>query len=188
MSMVFYGLLIAENFDKALEVTEQAEIILKNISHISHKDLMERKPTGHKVALLTQEMKIIIFLIGVITDLILLGLFFWLFNKDHDIIHIRTMIFACLSIDSLFYVFSCKSLRRNIWHINPFSNKLLIAALIIGILTLLMAIYFPLFQTLLNTVPLNFRDWTIIISLGLIEIILIEATKWYFIVRHQTEV
>ncbi|UZE93042.1 MAG: HAD-IC family P-type ATPase [Candidatus Nealsonbacteria bacterium] len=151
------------------------------------KDLMKMKPAAHKIHLLTQEMKVIIFIIGLITDLILLGLFFWLFHKDHNIVHIRTMIFACLSIDSLFYVFSCKSLRRNLWHINPFSNKLLIAALIIGVLVLVMAIYLPLFQTLLKTVPLNLQDWTIIISLGLIEITLIEATKWYFIVRHQTE-
>ncbi|MFQ6049801.1 MAG: cation-translocating P-type ATPase, partial [Candidatus Paceibacterales bacterium] len=151
------------------------------------KDLMEMKPVGHKVPLLTREMKAIIFIIGLITDLILLGLFFWFFNKNYDIAYIRTMIFACLSIDSLFYVFSCKSLRRNLWHINPFSNKILVGAVIIGIVMLLLAIYLPLFQILLKTISLNFQDWSIIIGLGLSEIILIEATKWYFIVRHQTE-
>ena len=147
------------------------------------KDLMKLKPAAHKIHLLTREMKAIIFIIGLITDFLLLGLFFWLFKNDHNIIHIRTMIFACLSIDSLFYVFSCKSLRRNLWHINPFSNKLLIIALMVGILTLMMAIYTPLFQRLLKTVPLVSQDWIIIIGLGLIEIILIEATKWYFIAK-----
>jgi Ca2+-transporting ATPase len=152
------------------------------------KDLMKLKPAGHEVRLLTREMKVIIFIIGLITDFILLGLFFWLVGNDRDISHIRTMIFACLSIDSLFYVLSCKSLRRNLWHINPFSNKLLVLSLMVGVLSLLMALYTPLFQELLKTVPLNLHDWSVIIFLGLIEIVLIEVTKWYFIVRHQTEI
>ncbi|MBZ9578485.1 HAD-IC family P-type ATPase [Patescibacteria group bacterium] len=149
------------------------------------KDLMKRKPQSRDVPLLTQEMKVIIFIIGFITDLILLGLFFWLWQKNHDISYVRTMIFACLTIDSLFYVFSCKSLRRNIWHINPFSNKPLVGAVGIGLLMLILALYLPVFQTLLKTVPLRISDWLIILALGVSEIILIEATKWHFIVRKE---
>lgn len=152
------------------------------------KDLMQQKPHGHNTPLLTKEMKVIIFIIGLITDLILLGLFFWLWKQDHNIAYIRTMIFACLTIDSLFYVFCCKSLRRNLWHINPFSNKFLILAWIIGFIALISALYLPVFQTLLKTVPLGLFDWLILISLGIIEVILIEAAKYYFIVRHQTEI
>ncbi len=150
------------------------------------KDLMKREPQRRSAPLLTQEMKAIIFIIGLITDLILLGLFFWLWQANHDLSYVRTMIFACLSIDSLFYVFSCKSLRRNLWHINPLSNKFLLAAVGIGILMLVLAVYLPPFQTLLKTAPLGFSDWLIILGLGIIELILIEATKWYFITRHQT--
>ena len=152
------------------------------------KDLMRQKPHGHDTPLLTKEMKVIIFVIGLITDLILLGLFFWLWRQDHDIAHIRTMVFACLAIDSIFYVFCCKSLRRNLWHINLFSNKLLILAWIVGFVALISALYLPVFQTLLKTVPLGLFDWLILISLGIIEVILIEAAKHYFIIRHQTEI
>ncbi len=145
------------------------------------KDLMKRKPQESSAPLLTREMKVIIFIIGLITDLILLGLFFWLWKQNHDFSYVRTMIFACLTIDSLFYVFSCKSLRRNLWHINPFSNKFLVAAVLIGILMLVFAIYLPGLQALLKTVPLGFNDWLIILALGTIELIFIEATKWIFI-------
>jgi len=149
------------------------------------KDLMKQKPQGHNVPLLTREMKAIIFIIGILTDFFLLGLFFWLWSKSHDIIYIRTMIFACLTIDSLLYVFSCKSLRRNIWHINLLSNKLLIITVMIGFSTLLMGVYFPPFQALLKTVSLDFGDWLIILGLGVIKLILIEITKWHFIVRKE---
>jgi Ca2+-transporting ATPase len=152
------------------------------------KDLMQKSPEGREVSLLTREMKVIIFIIGLITDLILLGLFFWLWEQNHDIAYVRTMIFSCLTIDSLFYVFSCKSLRRNLWHINPFSNKFLVGAWVAGVLMLILALYVPGIQTLLKTTPLSLNDWLIILGLGVIELILIEATKHYFIVRHQTEI
>ena len=149
------------------------------------KDVMERKPEGKATPLLTQEMKVIIFIVGIFTDLILLGLFLWLWKGNTDIQYVRTMIFACVGIDSLFYIFSCKSLRRNIWQINPFSNKFLVGTVLFGFLMLVGGIYFPVFQTLLKTVPLGFQDWLILIGLGTIEVILLEAAKWYFIgVRH----
>ena len=150
------------------------------------KDLMKRKPHGRNSSLLNKEMKVIIFLIGIITDLLLLGLFFWLWKQNYDIKYIRTMIFAGLTVDSLFYVFSCKSLRQNIWRTNIFSNKLLVYAWIFGLVMLVASIYIPVLQLLLKTVPLGLIDWTIVLSLGLIEMILIELTKYIFIIRHKT--
>jgi len=147
------------------------------------KDLMNKKPQEKKAPLLTQEMKVIIFIIGIFTDLILLGLFFWLWQKNHDISYVRTMVFAALAINSLFYVFSCKSLRKNLWHINPFSNKFLVGAVAIGFLMLIIAIYLALFQNLLKTVSLGFNDWLILVGLGLANIISIEIAKWFFITK-----
>jgi len=152
------------------------------------KDLMKQKPRGHDIPLLTREMKALIFIIGLVTDILLLGLLFWLIKySGYEISHIRSIIFAGLTVDSIFYVFSCKSLRKNLWQINPFSNKFLVFAWIFGVIMLISALYLSPLQTLLKTVPLNLFDWQLILGLGLINIILIEATKWYFIARHQTE-
>lgn len=149
------------------------------------KDIMKQKPIKKKEALLNKEMKALIFIIGILTDIFLLGLFFWLWkNSSYSITHIRTIIFAALAVDSLLYVFSCKSLRKNLWHINPFSNKFLIYAWIFGIIALLGSIYLPSLQTLLKTFPLGLVDWAIILGLSIIELILIEATKWLFITKH----
>lgn len=148
------------------------------------KDLMKQKPQGHDVPLLNREMKALIFIIGILTDLFLLALFFYLLKySNYEISHIRTVIFAALAVDSLLYVFSCKSLRKNLWHINPFSNKFLLYASGFGLTALLAAIYLPPFQTLLKTVPLGLIDWMIILGLGFLELILVEATKWMFITK-----
>lgn len=150
------------------------------------KGLMKQKPQGQDIPLLTKEMKTLIFIIGLLTDVFLLGLFFYLLKySDYSLAHIRSVIFAGLAIDSLFYVFSCKSLRRNLWHINPFSNKFLIGAWLFGLLMLMAALYLSPFQDLLRTVPLTVFDWQLLLSLGLINMALIEATKWYFITKKE---
>ncbi|PIP31316.1 hypothetical protein COX24_04205 [bacterium (Candidatus Gribaldobacteria) CG23_combo_of_CG06-09_8_20_14_all_37_87_8] len=152
------------------------------------KDLMQRKPEKLKSSLLNKEMKAIIIWVGLFTNLLLLGLFLWLYKEfGHEQLgYIRTMMFAGLAIDSLFYLFACKSLRKNIWQINPFSNKFLIIAWIGSFLGLITAIYLPFFQNILKTVPLDFTDWLILAGLGIIDLALIEFAKHHFIVKHQT--
>ena len=145
---------------------------------------MKQKPQGHKTSLLTKEMKSLIFVIGIVTDLFLLGLFFWLFKfSNYDLSHIRTIIFTALALDSLLFVFSCKSLRKNLWQIDHLSNKFLIYAWIFGVTTLVAAVYLPQLQVILKTVPLNAMDWLVVLILGVIQVILIEFTKWLFITK-----
>lgn len=150
------------------------------------KGLMRQKPQGRNIPLLTKEMRALIFIIGLLTDLFLLGLFFWLLKySGYQMGHIRSIIFTGLTIDSLFYIFSCQSLRRNIWQINPLNNKYLIMAWFFGLGMLLAALYLPVLQTLLKTVPLNLFDWSLVLALGIINISLIELTKWHFIAKKQ---
>ncbi|MBU1137076.1 HAD-IC family P-type ATPase, partial [Patescibacteria group bacterium] len=148
------------------------------------KDIMKQKPRDYSLSLFTGEMKVLVFIIGIITDLFLLGLFFWLLKySGYEMAHIRTVIFAGLTIDSLFYIFSCKSLRKSVWQIKLFSNKFLLAFWVLAVGMLLAGIYLPVLQELLKTVPLTLFDWELILGLGIIHIFLIEATKYYFITR-----
>lgn len=144
-------------------------------------DLMDYKVSKKRLPLLTKEMKVIIFIIGITTDLLLLGLFLFLWMKGADITYVRTMIFAGLGLDSLLFIFSCKSLRKGILKTNLFSNKILILGLIFGLMGLLAALYLPILNTVLGTMPICLADWQILIGLGLIEMVLIETVKHYFI-------
>jgi len=150
------------------------------------KGLMKRK-VNHKENLLTKEMKAIILIIALIGDAIHIGLWFWLSSQNYSIEHIRTMIFASLSLDSLLYVFSCKSLRLNLWHIDLFSNKFLVWSSLLGVITLIASIYTPFLQTLLKTIPLQANEWIIIVGLALLDITLIEFIKWHYIVKKDYE-
>jgi Ca2+-transporting ATPase len=144
------------------------------------KEVIKEKPRDLKVPILDKEMKFLIFGIGIITDLILFGLFLYLWGKTKDLTYIRTMIFVGLGIDSLFYVFACKNLKKNIWQYNPFDNKFLNLSVAFGFFMFFVALYLPFFQKILKTVPLNFSSWLILISLGLINLTLIELGKLIF--------
>jgi hypothetical protein len=48
---------------------------------------------------------------------------------------------------------------------------------------LLGALYLAPLQGLLKIVPLNLFDWSLILGIGVLNIILIEATKYHFITK-----
>ncbi len=152
----------------------------------AEEDVMRRKPQKKDAPLLTAEMRAIIFFIGIFTDLLLLVLFFLLVQFGrYAPEHIQTIIFIGLGLNSLFYVFSCRSLRKNIWQYNPFSNRFLNISVVAGLALLAIAVYLPPFTTLLRTAPLSLLDWTILVGLSLANILLIEIGKWYYIRKDQ---
>lgn len=152
------------------------------------KNVMKRRPEEQDVSLLTGEMKALIFFVGILTNLILFGLFLWLLKKGFALPLIRTIIFGGLVVDSLFFIFSCRDLRRNIWQYNPFSNIYINLAVIFGFAMFIAAIYLSLFQKLLKTVSLGFWEWGIILALGLLNLVLFEGVKWRYINRSRVKI
>jgi Ca2+-transporting ATPase len=150
--------------------------------------VMKRKPTPLKAPLLNKEMKILIFGTGLIDEFLTLFLFWILWGYlGLDLMYARTMVFGAISIDTAFVIYCYKNLRKNIWSFNPFTNKWLMLSSIIVFSFFALAVYAPPLQTLLKTVPLSFGDWIILVLVGIVSMLIIEATKWYFISRHETE-
>ncbi|MFC1790416.1 cation-translocating P-type ATPase [Patescibacteria group bacterium] len=145
------------------------------------KGLMKDLPRPKNSPLLDTEIKTIIFSIGLMTDVLLFGTFFFLLRLGWPMSRIRTVIFGGLAIDSLLYVLSCKTLRKNLWEEELFSNWFLIWAIIAGLGFLLAGIYLPFFQLILKTVPLNLSIWFLILGLGGLDLLGIEVIKWLFL-------
>ncbi len=147
----------------------------------AHEDVMKEKPRPREASVLDTEMKALIFIIGVVTDLVLLGLFYYLYNfTGHDIAHIRTIIFAALALDSLLYVFSCKSLKKGIWQVNIFDNKYLLGGVALGLAVQLSAMYVPVLREIFELSLLNAGEWLLIAGLAVFKLILIEITKHHY--------
>ena len=149
------------------------------------KEVMEDKPRPKGESIINKEMKILIFVIGIIVDIILLAWFILLLSKSDDLNYIRTIIFAALGFDSLLYVFSVRTLRHSIFNHNPFTNKYLLASVGLGFLLLLSAIYLPFADDVFKTVRLGIDEWFLIIGLAVVKVVLIEIVKYYFIVKNK---
>lgn len=94
---------------------------------------------------------------------------------------LRTIIFAMLGIDSLLYVFSCRSLKKPIWQDNLFKNPWLLIAVAGGFALQLVALYLPFAQDFLETQALNWWEWGWILTASAIVIVIIESIKWAFL-------
>ena len=152
------------------------------------KDVMKRRPASHKTPLLTKKMKVLILGTGLIDEFLTVIFFWYLWGYlGLNLDYVRTMIFGVICIDTAFAIYCYKSLRKNIWKINPFSNKWLVISSLVVFATFALAIYAPPFQTLLRTVPLGLGSWLVLIGIGIVSMLLIEATKWYFVSRHRNE-
>ncbi len=152
------------------------------------KDVMKRKPDSPKTPLLTREMKVLIFGTGLIDEFLTLILFWYLWRHlGLNLDYVRTMIFGTISLDTAFVIYCYKNLRKNIWQINPFSNKWLNISSIVVFAAFASAVYLPPLQSILHTVPLGIKSWLILTIIGIVSMLLIEITKWYFISRHEIE-
>lgn len=151
----------------------------------AEKDVMKMPPADNKKPLIDKEMRFLILVIGIFTDLVLVGLFLFFLGQGGDIGYIRTIIFVALAINSLFYVFSLRSLRRPIWKMRFWDNYYLLAAVAFGFFLLITAVYLPPLQVLLRTSPLGFLEWIILIGFGILNVVAIEMGKWIFIRRRQ---
>lgn len=153
----------------------------------AEKEVMKDKPRKKNTKILNFEMKILITIITVVTNIVLVALFVFLLNVQEDIIHIRSIIFTAMAVDSLLYVFSCRSLRHSVFTQNPFSNPYLVLAVVVGFGLQIFGIYAPVMQRFLDVVPLSMYDWLIVVFLAVIKIICIEFLKFMLIVRKKSK-
>ena len=140
-------------------------------------DVMTRRPRPKNSALISKQMKIILVVFILITDISLLLLFRYFNGTIEDLSYVRTMVFLGLGMETVFYIFACKSISKNIFQYNPFSNKYLNFSVLIGIGLLVGAVYMPFLNKILGTTPLNLNHFLIIVALGVFNLVVIELVK-----------
>jgi Ca2+-transporting ATPase len=62
----------------------------------------------------------------------------------------------------LIHVFDCRS-SRSIFHRNPLQNIYLVLAVLSSLILMLIVMYVPELQPIFKTVPLNWRDWVLVL-------------------------
>jgi len=141
-------------------------------------DLMSRDPkvSGARM-MLSKTLTIFIVAVGVISGLLLLGLY-WLLLTVKELSHeeARTIVFIALTLGTTLAAFSFKDLRSSILHIRIWSNRYLLGSLTFALFGLFIALAVEPVREMLRLVPLDFGETApllfavIVINLGAIEL------------------
>lgn len=95
-------------------------------------------------------------------------------HPDH-LAYAQTVAFATLVMAQLIHVFDCRS-EKSVFSRNPFGNKYLVWAVLSSLVLMLVVIYYPALQPIFHTVPIDPRDWLLIVGLSSIPTFLLAGS------------
>jgi Ca2+-transporting ATPase len=129
-------------------------------------DLMRQKPRPARENIFARRLGWKIISRGLVIGLCTLGAFVITLRQgsgdEASLMHAQTVAFATLVLAQLIHVFDCRS-SRSIFHRNLFENKYLVLAVLSSLVLMLAVLYLEPLQPIFKTVPLDFRDWALVI-------------------------
>ncbi len=140
--------------------------------------IMERPPRAPTEGVITRNMARTMGVQGLIIGLLTLGAFvieYYVMGGSAE--RARVMAFSTTIFAQNIHAFNVRSNKYSIFELGPFSNRWLVAAFGIVILSELAIIYLPIFQPIFKTMPLTLSDWSIVVGLGLMPLIIVEGIK-----------
>jgi len=131
--------------------------------------IMKRKPRPRNENIFAKKMGWVIFSRGFYIGIITLftftvGLIYCRMHGVDQLQLARTMAFTTLVFAQLFYVFECRSELYSPFELGFLKNKFLVVAVICSVTMHLSVIYLPGLQNIFKTVPLEWWQWLIILS------------------------
>lgn len=150
----------------------------------SEDDVMNDEPRKQGSSIFDSEMKALILIIGLV-DVLILAVYYYLQQISLPMDEIRTIIFVLMATDSLLYLYSVKSLRKNIWSVNLWGNKFMNLSVLASFVLMIFSVYWAPLQGLLKTVALDPLIIVALIILGFVQLGLVELIKWWFISKRK---
>ncbi len=105
---------------------------------------------------------------------------------EFDMAKALTISLTTLAVFQWFNAWNCRHESKSIFRMNPFSNKFLVGATMIVVFLQLLAIYHPLMQKILRTVPLALSEWLIILPVAASILVIEELRKTFLSSRENT--
>ncbi len=99
---------------------------------------------------------------------------------ETDMAKALTISFTTLAVFQWFNAWNCRSDSKSIFQINPFSNTYLIGATMVVVSLQMFAVYNPILQKILRTVPLELSEWLMIIPIAASIIVTEELRKFLY--------
>jgi Ca2+-transporting ATPase len=143
----------------------------------SKADVLLGKPRGRNEQLLTRRLKINIAFYAFVMDVFALSMFYYFWQSSGDITKARTIIFVALGMSTLFNIYNVRTLGESVFRANPFKNKFVLIATVVGFLLFLLAVYSKYMNNVLQITPLGLFDWFVIFLYAFASLLVFEIGK-----------
>ncbi len=177
---VFFGLTLPITPVQILWINMTTALLLGMMLAFEGKEpgIMERPPRQPETPVLTKELGIRIGLVSLMLSAGAFGLFEWAMLEGKGLDTARTLAVNMFVFGELFYLFNCRSLRYSMFKLGFFSNHWLLFGVILMILFQLFFTYSSIMNKLFGTTPLEFVEWIMILTGGLIIHGVVGIEKW----------
>ena len=138
--------------------------------------IMERSPFNPKESIFSRGLGSQIIWIGILLGIVSLGvgMIYWLNDPNGPW---QTMIFTTLVLAQMGNALATRSSRDSLFKIGLFSNRLMVGAVMLGLVLQLLLIYVPVFQTVFKTQPLSMPDLFICLIASAVVFVVLELSK-----------
>jgi Ca2+-transporting ATPase len=149
--------------------------------------IMDEKPKSIKEPVLAPLGLTLIGVISIGSAIAALSLFGHFFLAHNNAIEGRSLVFASFAVNSMIYIFAYRSMRLPLFRASPLMrNKPLIAAVISGLLMVVIAFAFPQIRNSLGITLLSIEQWGWIAAIAFGMLIAVELGKWVRnLIRHR---
>jgi Ca2+-transporting ATPase len=138
--------------------------------------IMSRHPRDPMQNIFAGKMALHILSVGLLMGLVTLGIQYWAIQAN--IQHWQTIAFTVLCFSQMGHIMAIRSGRESLFKIGVFSNKPLLAALLLTVLLQMMIIYVPFFNMVFKTQPLSWYELLITLLASSIVFWAVEIGKW----------
>ncbi len=134
----------------------------------------------HNRELLTTEVKALSFGLGTVSSFLIFLLYYMLLKYGIDVKVARSIFFVCFSAYILVISFSFRSLYKPIFSYNPFSNRRLNVSIIIAFAILITTMSIPFMRNIFDIAPMPIYSLWIVFGWLVLNVILVEISKFIF--------
>lgn len=139
-------------------------------------DVMQRAPRRPDEPMLGHPEWFSILAIGLLEAAVVLAVFLWAL-ETRGLEEARNLAFTTLVFSELFRAFGARSAKRMLWEIGLFTNKRLLAVIVISALLQIGIHHVGALQQLLHIGPLSLLDCVMTLLIGLVPLVCIEMWK-----------
>ena len=141
-------------------------------------DVLDRPPRPLDEGILNRALLWRTFLVGATIAAGVIWYYQWLYRTGHALDVCRTAAVTTMVFFQFFQVLNCRSNKRSLFRLNPFTNLFLLGTLVTATLAQAAAVHWPGFRWIFRMTPLSGGQWAACVGLACSVVLVVESDKF----------